>query len=148
MCNCHSYNWQLGVEEERMVELSGKTVCLDDCIADTVIALNRSGYHTVSSCCGHNLIRPSIVLSNSLSAQQCIEAKKLLQGIDDRNIDLEQWRRVMVADSHKQDDCVDAVRAISEISVGCRGYSRANSKKIRRIVKNCILGKQKGEKKS
>jgi len=37
----------------RTVEIDGKPVEVDECIADIVIALNAAGIRTRDSCCGH-----------------------------------------------------------------------------------------------
>jgi len=118
-----------------MVALGGKTVCLDKCITDTVFVLNKAGFRTVASCCGHNRRKPSIVLSDSLSAYQCKAAKELLQKIDKRDIDLMQWRLVLVADTTDYKNSREIFRAIKEMPFSSRGYSLRNSKRIRKMIK-------------
>ena len=135
MCNCHSYNWGVGSEVGRMLEFDGKMVCIDACITDTVIALNEAGFTTIASCCGHNRLKPSILLADTLSVKQCTEAKRLLQKIDTRDIDLVQWRRVVVADTVEYNNSREIFRAIKEMPFSSRGYSLRNSKRIRKMIK-------------
>lgn len=63
MCDCQSYNRPAVTGgtipralpyREHFPHSSHETVCVDDCIADAVEALWKSGIETVHSCCSHN----------------------------------------------------------------------------------------------
>lgn len=40
-------------EEQVMMPLNGKVVCIDRCIHQIIAALNAGGVRTVACCCGH-----------------------------------------------------------------------------------------------
>ena len=56
MCNCHSYNWDIGKESEIVMihPLTGYNVCIDACIAHVIKHLWNNHIWTGGSCCGHN----------------------------------------------------------------------------------------------
>lgn len=99
-CNCHSYNWEIGTEPERVVpkpdwlHKQGDTVSLDACIADLVLELWDNGVRTLSSCCGHNRAPASIVLSDN--EENYSDIHQLIVDLDGRYVELSQWRRVIV----------------------------------------------------
>lgn len=67
MCNCQSYNkpeWG-GATPERILnhnqyfpDSSRDTICVDECIADTILRLWAAGVKTAACCCGHNMQSP------------------------------------------------------------------------------------------
>lgn len=102
MCKCHSYNGEYGTTPEVMVPAPEwaltclgepkETICLDACIAETIQELWRRGICTESSCCGHNRMRPSVVVSTD---EDMAHVKKVLDEIDRRNWEISQWQRVV-----------------------------------------------------
>lgn len=62
MCDCISYNKpnEASSTPERVVDprpyfsFCTKTVCVDECIADDILALWAAGIFTRHSCCNHN----------------------------------------------------------------------------------------------
>lgn len=75
MCDCKSYNLEVGNTPERIInprpffperlEIK-ESVCVDECIADQVMKLWKAGIWTLGSCCGHNgLVSRSILVDRS-----------------------------------------------------------------------------------
>ena len=70
MCDCKSYNIEVGTVPEVIVEVpkhfcgdSRQTVCIDGCIVDHVKALWDANIFTLGSCCGHNgVARRSVIV--------------------------------------------------------------------------------------
>lgn len=103
MCDCKSYNLGIGAVEPiqmgilAFIDPGGKevhkTVDVDACIIDIVLRLNKAGYATIGSCCGHNQRRPSIVFSDVMTADDFRAAATFLKSIDDRDFELSLWRR-------------------------------------------------------
>lgn len=112
LCDCHSYNWDIGTVPERIVN----GVCLDECIADAVEELWRQGLETIGSCCGHNRITPSLVIPNEADPQKYLDA---LAKIDGRNWSIYQWERkeytrAPVEASHESE--VDVLKAFTRLT--------------------------------
>jgi hypothetical protein len=99
MCKCHSYNWDTGETPEVIVKApewavtclgeKKEYICLDACIAETVQEIWLRGFHTWSTCCGHNQMRPSIVIGNDEDMRDCYN---ILQEIDPREWEVIQWQ--------------------------------------------------------
>ena len=96
-CDCHSYNGETGKTPEVIAFIpddSKREICLDACISKTVQELWRRGIMTEGSCCGHNKLKPSIVVSQGVDMKQC---KEILDKIDQRDWEISQWQRVVYA---------------------------------------------------
>ena len=87
-CNCHSYNLEIGKDEE----VISKGICLDACIADTISKLWEVNISTISSCCGHGLKSPSVVLSEDQCMRECYNE---LKNIDARDWEISRWERII-----------------------------------------------------
>lgn len=91
-CLCKSYNDPQAYQtvENRILTypFTGKTVCIDDCIADTILFLWDKDIQTVGSCCGHNQDHPSLVLEQESAKDNTIAA--VIQAIRDSG-DLRDW---------------------------------------------------------
>ena len=101
-CRCRSYNrpdW--GGDQPEVVlpkpEWSERErgICVDACIADSIMMLWAHGIVTGGCCCGHNREGPSVILDNNADAQQAIT---LLRGNDGRNWKVMQWQLVTVTE--------------------------------------------------
>ncbi|MEA4862695.1 MAG: hypothetical protein VB042_05255 [Victivallaceae bacterium] len=85
MCNCRSYNKQVGQRAERQIDLchNGEkhTVCVDACIADLIQEINNAGVVTVGSCCGHSGGDRSgyIQIANNPSPAEIATAKEIIK---------------------------------------------------------------------
>lgn len=62
MCDCENVGMGTYKNQVTIVTPQGKVVGIDRCIVDDVIELWALGYETIASCCGHNKVRPSIVV--------------------------------------------------------------------------------------
>ena len=74
-CLCVSYNqpkawqnhpqriltWHCGTTAEG--EEVYKEIAVDECIADDILMLWENGIGTIGSCCGHNKLNPSVVIT-------------------------------------------------------------------------------------
>lgn len=70
---------------------------IDSCIADVVTALWDRDIYTLSSCCGHGKMRPSLVLDNASDIP--LHARAALAEIDpDRDWELLQWQLTDVSE--------------------------------------------------
>lgn len=49
---------------DTFIDISGKTVAVDSCIAEIVDVLNRGGIVTTGSCCGHGKHNGDILLAD------------------------------------------------------------------------------------
>ena len=68
-CDCISSNNPQPHQEaqNRLVDspwTEGRKVCLDECIADTILYLWEHGVVTGGCCCGHNYSPPSVILGD------------------------------------------------------------------------------------
>lgn len=102
MCNCHSYNWDVGDQPSEILDPNeffnwdspAKDVCIDACIVDQIKHLWLHGVWTGGSCCGHNKRNPNVVLSHHSDADK---ARQLLKLSDpDREWDVYAWKLVEV----------------------------------------------------
>jgi len=103
-CECHSYNGECGKPPEvKMTMLSGvtadgerlyKDIMIDACISELIQHLWDHGVVTLSSCCGHNIATPSIVLAGG--EENFSKIRDLIAEKDNRFFELSQWRRVIV----------------------------------------------------
>jgi hypothetical protein len=50
---CDTCGGKFTYENQAMIPIGGKTVCIDWCIHHIVTALNASGIGTIACCCGH-----------------------------------------------------------------------------------------------
>ena len=80
-CKCISYNQPEDWQKETILNppFQEKSVCVDYCIADVIQLLWKKGIHTLGSCCGHNEVNPSIIVSDnkllSIQIEEIISAK-------------------------------------------------------------------------
>ena len=51
-------------EEQVCMPINGRVQCIDRCIHQIVAALNAGNVQTIASCCGHNKMPGSIILSD------------------------------------------------------------------------------------
>lgn len=100
MCNCKSYNWQIGEEQDVILDPNeyfcwdtpARTVCVDACIADQIKMLWENKIWTVGCCCGHGNMNPDVIISEGADPE---EAKCLLKKNDpNRKWDVLQWQLV------------------------------------------------------
>ena len=90
-CNCYSYNMVIGKTPEvgliapswshkSLNDHPANLIMVDACIAETIKELWNRGIETLSSCCGHNIYEPSVVVSLA----QRPDCYKILKEIDER----------------------------------------------------------------
>lgn len=97
MCDCKSYNKQVGTVEERILYpkfyTDGRSVCVDECIADVVLHLWKRGIMTWNSCCGHNGLfgRPMIIIGENASIATVKYYRAIIKEIDNREFDILSW---------------------------------------------------------
>lgn len=105
MCECKSYNWDIGEVPEKVlvvpndiaIQIGGKPeVCVDDCIAHVIKHLWENKIVTFGSCCGHNKQAPSIIVEESCSEERANQIEDLIKQVDDRNFDLLSWKLMQV----------------------------------------------------
>lgn len=105
-CRCQSYNrpdW--GGDKPEVIlpkpEWSSREngVCVDACIADTILMLWANGIVTGGCCCGHNRMPPSVVLDSAADGQRAIE---LLRAHDGRKWNVMQWQLVTLSPPNDQ----------------------------------------------
>ena len=91
-CSCKSYNnpqpHQTTEEQILTYPFTGKKVCIDACIANTISTLWNKGIRTGGSCCGHNHDNPSVILEQDNATEDIVLAA--LQAIRDSG-DLRDW---------------------------------------------------------
>lgn len=91
MCNCKSYNWEVGDQPEVVLDIAAyfpesakeNGVCIDACIAESVKALWKEGIFTRGSCCGHNKTPSSVIIEN---ASDLKKAQTVLAGTNIESI--------------------------------------------------------------
>lgn len=97
-CECFSYNHRWGTTPERILpapEWSTKdSICVDECIADTIQYLWDHGHITLSTCCGHGRMDNHIVLGEDEDPNKV--RGTLEQSGDPREFNLYQWKRIKV----------------------------------------------------
>lgn len=92
---CASYNWEVGQLPEvalptpAWADRMTDTIMVDHCIADTVRAIWAAGLHTLSSCCGHDRDKPSLVLTGDGEADA---VRKVIAEVDGREFRLYEWK--------------------------------------------------------
>jgi len=91
MCDCHSYNWEIGFEKPVQFSYDGKTIEIDSCIAEVINHLWTNKIDTLGSCCGHNKESPSVVISTN---ENPAEVRKLLLEVDNRNWIIMRWELI------------------------------------------------------
>ena len=103
-CKCISYNqpedWQTDTslvltppfpsKPVGEAEIPHKKVSIDYCIAFVIIQLWKKGIYTLGSCCGHNKVNPSVILSNN--KLMALEIEHIIKTIDNRDWDIYEWR--------------------------------------------------------
>lgn len=80
-CACISYNqpkpWQTDPEiildPRAIFPAATKTVCVDACIADNILALWRAGVWTRGCCCGHGKGFPEVYIDKAEHAAMAAE---------------------------------------------------------------------------
>jgi len=86
MCDCGSYNLQIGKAPEKILDIASyfpeitdrpNGVCIDSCIAEPIKALWSAGIYTTGSCCGHNIDAGSVILENK---KDIAKARSILAG--------------------------------------------------------------------
>lgn len=87
-----------------MVMINGKPVFIDRCIADLVEALNKAGYATVASCCGHGKMPGNIALADGRELFICPDYQTA------RRID-KAWLKIF-----KKKDIIRRIRVESEVT--------------------------------
>lgn len=104
-CNCHSHNGEFGetpnVLVSRSVPVSGgggqmtsRDIAIDACIANVIDILWKNNIDTGSSCCGHGVNSPMIVLGEEEERYSFI--KDLIAEVDGGEFLLVQWKKVVV----------------------------------------------------
>ena len=92
MCDCHSYNWEVGVVPEVQLEYPldrrDRTICVDECIARVIKHLWNHEVETLGCCCGHNEKAPSIVLAQNVTKESANVVRELVKEVDDRKFTL------------------------------------------------------------
>ena len=93
MCNCKSYNQpeEDQIDESVVLPLDDGTVCIDKCISKVIKHLWKNDIYTISSCCGHNKRKPSLVFTENLSGIEAYRIKRIIKEIDDRDFDIMSW---------------------------------------------------------
>ena len=79
------------VAKPEWAEHNGDTICIDECIADAVMAAWDAGLVTLGSCCGHGRTLPGLVLEQIFDPAI---AWSIMATVDDRNWELFQWQLV------------------------------------------------------
>lgn len=67
-----------------------RSVCVDKCIVKVIKLLWKNKIETLGCCCGHNKMRPNIVISDGYTDIASI--KKLIKTIDKREWIIYQWK--------------------------------------------------------
>jgi len=99
MCECISHNapdWSGGTQPEAILPMpkwlnpqkESRSVCVDACLKEVILALWETGIGTLGSCCGHNKERPDIVLVFGTDPQR---VREILQRFPKRDWKLLQW---------------------------------------------------------
>lgn len=105
-CDCHSYNWDFGTTPAELMSPPpdliekimsyrpgcSKEISIDACIVEHVQALWDAGCVTLSSCCGHNRVPPSIVIDEHHTSAEAAMFAAVLAVIDDRPWGMAQWQ--------------------------------------------------------
>jgi len=98
MCDCVSYNrpdWcpANGTPEVILPKPAWSSrergICVDACIAEAIKMLWANGIVTDGCCCGHNRMRPSVVIDSSADGRRALD---LLLRNDGRDWVVNQWR--------------------------------------------------------
>lgn len=96
-CDCKSYNGGFGTVPIVIVKAPEihrcDTICLDACIADTIQQLWAHDIVTISSCCGHGEMPPSVVVCNDTDMAHVDATLKLID--PSRTWQVSQWQRVV-----------------------------------------------------
>lgn len=100
MCNCRSYNWEIGDVSEVVVTVpeniractdGRETVSIDACIVDAIQALWAKGLPTLNSCCGHNRAEVSVIIPDDAEPQVYLD---VLKECDGRDWVVSRWERI------------------------------------------------------
>ena len=71
-----------------------KTIYVDACIVNVLKYLWERNIYTKSSCCGHNLHKPSIVVKDEMNKENVKIIRKLIKEVDNRKWDICSWKLV------------------------------------------------------
>jgi len=81
---CDGFGSAKTYENQVIMPLGGKVVCIDWCIHDLVAALNAAGIETVACCCGHGKINGRIDLADgrvlTITTRRYDDAGNILDG--------------------------------------------------------------------
>jgi len=95
MCNT-KLTIQLPDFIKKELQQINKIITIDACMTDALYALWGKKIITLSHCCGHNKIKPSIVIDQSYKKEDINKIKELIKKSDSRYIDVMQWRLIRV----------------------------------------------------
>ena len=103
MCNCKSYNLNIGEEPSviltppenlfKQMDRDTRSICIDKCIANVIKHLWNHNIVTLGSCCGHNEKSPSVVIANYYLVSK---VRNLIREVDDRRWVIWVWETRLV----------------------------------------------------
>lgn len=98
MCDCWSYNWGIGKKQPAVLSnpFTGSEVSIDPCIEKVIAHLWENGIATGGCCCGHNRLKPTIVLETDATPAEVYRIRQLIEQVDDRDFDIFAWRLTRV----------------------------------------------------
>jgi hypothetical protein len=99
-CQCISYNQPRAGQTVPTVVLAnpfsptGKTVCIDACIAEPIQTLWKAEIETVNSCCSHGCGDPEVILRENSTLEDVAQARRVLAKVDSRDWAILSWTLV------------------------------------------------------
>lgn len=74
-----------------------RTISADKCCVKVLKHLWANGIETLSHCCGHGKLNPSIVIADAYGIFDILEIENLIAQVDNRQWELYQWQLIKVA---------------------------------------------------
>ena len=75
---------------------TNRTVSIDNCILQAIVNLWDASIETLSCCCGHGKLPPSIVVVNGYDKVEIEKIHVELRKYDERDWDIYQWQLIKV----------------------------------------------------
>jgi hypothetical protein len=73
-----------------------RTIAIDECCVNVIRYLWNAGVETLSHCCGHGKLNPSLVIPDGYNEEAIKTIINLIRKIDNRYWDIYQWKLTKV----------------------------------------------------
>ncbi len=75
-----------------------RTIACEECCVKIIKEIWNAGFETLSHCCGHGKLNPSIVIPDGYNEEDIKTIEALIKTYDGRYFDIYQWKLTKVND--------------------------------------------------